>query len=294
MIFRRTDFSRAAAVIGVAVLLSALAGCANIDPPITVENIFLRPSPQIVGTPADVGFPNYETIDVPIGDSRKVSIWWVHADKPKATVVIIPGSDRNKSRYLIGLPVFIPNGYDVILMDYEGFGESTGGKLELSNLLDDGLAVVDYAHSRTDRVVTFGISTGTPVAAWVASQRDLAGCMFEACLILELEPELYLRDYLNLNIPVAWDIAQAYIAPQIPDGFDILKYMPRVDESKFFMHSIQDDVTPFTGGLMVYAAAQDPKQFWTTLGAHGQMIELDPAGYTAKVVGWLDANVAAK
>ena len=60
------------------------------------------------------------------------------------------------------------------------------------------------------------------------------------------------------------------------------------------MHSIQDDVTPFTGGLMVYAAAHDPKQFWTTLGGHGQMIELDPAGYTAKVIGWLDANVATK
>jgi len=281
-------------VVVLAALVGGFAGCSGTEPPITVENIFLRPTARVLGSPADMGCSNFETIDVPISDTRKVSIWWVHAEKPKATVVIIPGSDRNKSRYLIGLPVFIPNGYDVILMDYEGFGESSGGKLELSKLLDDGLAVVDYALSKTDRVVTFGISTGTPVAAWVASQRELAGCIFEACLILELEPELYLRDYLNLNIPVAWDIAQAYIDPQIPDGFDILKYIQRVDESKFFMHSIQDDVTPFTGGMMVYEAARDPKQFWMTLGGHGQMIELDPAGYTAEIIGWLDANVAPK
>src|SRR5262245_53096829 len=100
----------------------AISGCTG-DPPIALNDIFLRPTAEIRGTPGDYGYP-YDELFVPIGDLRKVSIWHVHAEDPKGIVVIIPGSDRNKSRYLIGLPVFIPNGYDVILMDYEGFGES--------------------------------------------------------------------------------------------------------------------------------------------------------------------------
>src|SRR5262245_6933619 len=130
---------RLALVVSLPVLF---LGCAG-EPPVTLDTIFLRPTAEIEGTPGSLGY-RYDELFVPIDETRQVSIWHVHAENPKGIVVIVPGSDRNKSRYLIGLPAFVPFGYDVILMDYEGFGQSPGDN-SLENLLDDGFAVIDYA-----------------------------------------------------------------------------------------------------------------------------------------------------
>jgi uncharacterized protein len=257
--------------------------------PIALNDIFLRPTAEIVGTPADYGYA-YDELFVPIDAQRKISIWHVYAENPKAIVVIIPGSDRNKSRYLIGLPVYIPNGYDVILMDYEGFGASPG-EHTLSNLLDDGLAAVDYALSKHPRVVAFGISTGASPAVEAARNRNLAAVILEASLVLHDEPELYLR-YIGLNIPLLWDIANAYAHPQIPEGFDILSNIGYVDEPKLVMHSTEDDVTTFEAGLRVFTAAVEPKGLFVQHGAHGAMISETFDAYRDQVIGWLDSKLA--
>lgn len=274
----------------VLLLVAALTGC-SAEPLLSLESVFLRPSSEIVGTPADYGY-EFEERFVPIDETRKVSIWHVRADRPKAIVVIVPGSDRNKSRYLIGLPVFIPNGYDVVLMDYEGFGDSPG-RHTLENLIDDGNAVLDYARTQHPTVVGFGVSTGAPIVARAAVDRDLAACLFEGSLILRDEPELYLR-YLGIDVSLFWDIANAVTHPQIPDEFDILRWIARVEEPKLIMHSRDDDVTTYQAGLRVFAAAAEPKTFVEWVGPHGKMIEWDPERYTRTVIDWLDAVIEAK
>lgn len=265
------------------------SGCAT--EPITLNDIFLRPTSEIIGSPADYGY-EYDELFVPIDDTRQVSIWHVKSKDPKAIVVIVPGSDRNKSRYLIGLPAFIPNGYDVILMDYEGFGQSPGTN-ELSNLVDDGYAVIDYALTKHKHVVGFGVSTGAPTVTRVAVDRDLAACIYEGSLILKDEPELYLK-YIGIDVELFWDIANAVTHPQIPDSFDILKWVAQVDEPKLIMHSREDDVTTYEAGVRVFAAAAEPKEFVEFSGAHGKMIELDPEFWTDTVVGFLDGVMANK
>lgn len=274
------------------VFAASVAGCST-EPPISVEKIFLRPTPDVARSPADLGYV-YDAVDVPIAENRHVSIWHVKAESPRGIVVIIPGSDQNKSRYLIGLPVFVPSGFDVILMDYEGFGESSGGPLDLARLLDDGLAVVDYALARHANVVAFGVSTGTPVTAWVAARRELTAVMFEACLILDKEPQLYLEDVLNIEIDVLWEIAELYLTEVVPGGFDIERHVKRVDEPKLFLHSTEDDVTPFRGGKIVFDAAAEPKEFFEMRGGHGEMIELDFETYSARINEWLDRQIPAQ
>lgn len=261
----------------------ALVGCM----PITLSTIFLRPTPDVVGLPDDYGFTDYEEVMVPVADERAVSIWHVHADDPKGIVVIIPGSDRNKARYLVGLPVFVPNGYDTILMDYEGFGDSTGGLLDLARLTEDGQAVLEYAQTQHENVIAFGISTGGPTATWCAAKMDLAAVILEAPLVLADEVELWLRNQ-EVEEAVLWDVANLWVHPQIPDSFDILKWIAFVDEPKLIMQSTEDDTVPFDAGESVFAAASEPKEFFELRGDHGEMVELDPTAYSATIIGWLD------
>jgi alpha-beta hydrolase superfamily lysophospholipase len=264
------------------------AGC-QLEPLIPIDDIFLRPTAEIVGSPADFGF-EYESLFLPIGETRGISAWHVKAADPKGIVVIIPGSDKNKSRYLIGLPVFIPHGYDVILMDYEGFGESPG-EHTLANLIDNGFAAIEYAQSKHPTVIAFGVSTGAPTAIKAAVDKDLAAVLLEAPLILADEPELYLSNIMGIELAFLWNIANAYVHPQIPPGFDILTNAALADEPKLIMCSVDDDVVTFESGLRVFEAAAEPKEFWEMQGDHGGMIMLDFAAYQNRIISWLDATL---
>lgn len=271
-------------VIGIGLFCT---GC-QIEPPIPLDDIFLRPTEKIAGTPEDYGYA-YESLFLPIGESRGISVWHVKSDDPKAVVVIIPGSDRNKSRYVIALPVFIPQGYDVILMDYEGFGESPG-EHKLQNLIDDGFAAIEYAQSKHPNVIAFGVSTGAPTAIRAATEKDLAAVLLEAPLILADETELYLRS-IGIDLPAIWNIANLYVHPQIPPDFDILRHAVTVEEPKLIMCSVDDDVVTYESGVRVFNAAAEPKIFWEMQGKHGGMIELDFDAYQKKIIGWLDATL---
>lgn len=269
---------------------TVVAGCP--DQKFALETVFLRPSAEIEATPGDFGF-DFEDVSLPISDTRTVSIWRVRAADPKGVVVIIPGSDRNKARYLVTLPVFIPNGYDVILMDYEGFGNSSAGPLDFDRLSQDGEAVVDYARQKHKSIIVFGVSTGAAIATDIAARCELAALILEAPLILLLEPQLWLKDN-GLYIPPLWQIAFAWMEPQVPDSFRILENIPGVEEPKLILHSREDDVVPLTAGELVFDLAREPKTFFEMRGGHGEMIEIEPELYTKTVINWLDATVASQ
>ena len=263
------------------------AGCDD-QPLLPLDEVFLRPTPNILATPGDFGY-EFETLLLPIGETRGISVWHVKTTNPKGIVVVIPGADKNKSRYLVGLPVFIPNGYDVVLMDYEGFGESPG-EHTLDNLIEDGYTAIEYAQSKHPVVIAFGVSTGAPTAVRAAVDKDLAAVILEAPLILADEPELYLRE-MGVNLAFIWNIANGYVRAQIPAGFDILTYAQSVDEPKLIMCSVDDDVVTFESGVRVFAAAAEPKEFWEMQGGHGEMITLDFEAYQERVISWLNATL---
>jgi fermentation-respiration switch protein FrsA (DUF1100 family) len=261
-----------------------IAGCGHIP---TLDEVILRPNPTITQTPADSGY-QYEEITLPVADDRSIVAWYIPSPQSKALVVLLPGSDANKGLYCEGIPVFNPFGYDILIADYEGFGSSPGTR-SLQACLDDAYALIDYAQTRHSKVFVFGVSVGTPLAIRVAADHDLAGIVLEGTFNAKREAELWLKDN-QLGFLPFWYIGNAYIYPQTPEGFDVLKYVQQVYEPKFFMHSPEDTVTPYDGAVEVFDAAPDPKDFWTMQGDHGRMIRLDPQEYIAHLIGWLDSH----
>ncbi len=267
-------------------LLVFLAGC--YVP--TLDDILLRPSSVLDHTPDELGY-SYQQLELSITEDRSIIIWHVFSQQSKGLILIVPGSDANKSRYVEHLPIFIDNGYDVILMDYEGFGNSPGHK-KLEYAIDDAFAAAQYAQTQHETVVCLGISLGAPLVARIASEMEFSACIFEASLILFQEAQLWLQEQ-GLDVPLFWGIAGLYMNPQIPQDYDILKYVPLVTEPKLFMHSTEDQTTPYSGGLLVYEAAGDPKELWTMIGDHGKMARIDPELYAENVMGYLDRTLGS-
>ncbi len=253
-----------------------------------LDDLFLRPSSRSYGTPKTHGF-DFEEVILPITDERHISIWHVFAEDPKAIIVIVPGSDANKSRYTEILPILVPNGYDVILIDYEGYGDSPG-YADLNFLMDDAKAVFEYAVDRHEKVIGFGVSIGTPILARMAAEFELAACIFEGTLILKDEPRLWLERW-SLDIEQVYIPANLWVSFQVPFSYDIDFWITLVSESKFFIHSIEDNITPYQGGWRIFEAASEPKDFWTVWGEHGRIVRLETDLYENTIISWIEKNV---
>ncbi len=266
---------------GLVPALLLLCGCPEIP---TLDDVILRPSDTLKATPADEGYA-YDEIELPISETRSFVIWHIYSEESKALALIMPGSDANKSRYLVSLPMLIPEGYDVILLDYEGFGDSPG-ELSLSNTVDVSEVAAEYALSQHDKVVVIGASLGTPLTMKLAVEHEFEAIALEGTLILERIASLWL---LDRGLPDLGGIANLWILPQTPPAFDILEYAPQVTEPKLFLHSVEDEVTPFAGGREVFDISQGPKEFYEMIGEHGQMIEIEPEAYYERMVTFLDA-----
>lgn len=261
-----------------------LAGCGAVP---TLDEIILEPDEEEYVRPDELGY-DYQEIFLAITDSRSICVWHVFTTTPprKGILVILPGSDGNQGKYAQGLPLFIPNGYDVVLVDYEGYGQSPGTR-SLEHVIDDAFAALHYALGEDDVVFGLGGSLGTPALARAAADLGLTGCIFDSTLVLNREVPLWLDD-ANLALPFLVFLGQAYVLPQIPDDYYIVDWIVSVDEPKLFIHSREDDVTPFDGAVEVYLAANDPKDFWITFGSHGDAVYLAPIEYAVQVVGWMD------
>jgi uncharacterized protein len=266
-------------------LLVWVAGCGAQTP---LEALILRPLFTMPKTPTDYGY-QYQEYSVPVAEDRSVVVWHVPTDQSKALAVVIPGNTFDKSWYTMALPVLADNGYDMLFMDYEGFGNSPG-VATLQHTIDDALAVVKHAQTLHPKVVLFGPSLGSPPAVRAAAEYNVTALMLEGSLILGQEPGLWLEQN-HLGFPPIAAASDWFVQAQLPEGYDILKYIALVDAPKLIIHSTEDTVVPFVSGQMVYAAASEPKTFVEERYDHGKMVVMEPKVYTQTMVGWLDAVI---
>jgi hypothetical protein len=119
----------------------------------------------------------------------------------RGIVLYFHGNKKNISWYSKYIPYFTRHGYQVIMIDYPGYGKSRG-KLTEQKLYDWALQAYKLAIGRfpADSIIIYGKSMGTGIAAQLASVRD--------CKRLILETPYYdfpavIKQYLPVY-PVRW------------------------------------------------------------------------------------------
>ena len=121
--------------------------------------------------PADYAYDwgREEMIDV--GDGVELSTVWVDKPDERGVVLYFHGNvgDNNRGRYQLRPILDLP--YDVVSVDYRGFGKSTGAPSSDQQLLDDVQAVYDRvkADYPEDRIHLLGYSLGSGMAAYLAA-----------------------------------------------------------------------------------------------------------------------------
>lgn len=124
----------------------------------------------------------FKQVDVPLDNETNLSIvqFTVPDSLNKGVVLYFHGNKGNINRYAPFATHFTRNNYEVWMIDYPGFGKTTG-KISVERMYSDALILYRMARSRftTDSIIIYGKSLGTGIASQLAAIRDCRQLILE-------------------------------------------------------------------------------------------------------------------
>ena len=93
------------------------------------------PDKHLSNTPSVFGL-EYASINIPASDGETLHGWWVPVADAKGTVLLFHGNAGNISHRINYLTMFSKLGYNTLLLDYRGYGQSSGKPSESGTYLD--------------------------------------------------------------------------------------------------------------------------------------------------------------
>jgi len=248
-------------------------------PPPTLNT--LAPIPSWIGL-------SYEDVKLETSQEKPVFGWFIPAEGSKATVLIHHGAVTNRSFTFAHYSLLHELGYNVMVYDYQGFGENWNSA-NLNTILSDANTALSYLQQRTgsgtDRIILFGISLGTlPAIAQAASSPDqVVGVILEGSFTIEIIPPW--------SLLLAGIIPWANAIDHAPQELDPTQYIDHITIPKLFLQSREDLVTPFSGAQQLCDQAPEPKQFVELIGQHTLAVLHDPK-YAEYLKTFLDGLAA--
>jgi pimeloyl-ACP methyl ester carboxylesterase len=164
--------------LGIAAIIYVVIGAALY---FLQEKILFRPQKLAYDHKYNFSVP-YKEINLRVTDDKSIGIvqFTVPDSVCKGVVLYFHGNKRNIERYAPYATNFTKNNYEVWMMDYPGYGKSTGERTE-QILYSDALEIYKMATARFshDSIIIYGKSMGTGIAAQLASIRDCKRLIME-------------------------------------------------------------------------------------------------------------------
>lgn len=226
------------------------------------SRLIFFPSPTVTVTPAYYDVP-YQEVWLPIPPqlaSRdqvqdRVHGWWMPATpSPLGTLLYFHGNGGNVSSNVALAARFHRMGLSVLLIDYRGYGKSTGGFPHEAQVYEDARSAWTYLTATQEispeEIVIFGQSLGGAIAIELAVQHPHARALIVEGSFTSLPAMAKHLGWTNL-VPVDWLLTQQ---------FDSLAKVPALQIPTLYIHGTADQVVPFPMSQALYAATPEPKQ----------------------------------
>jgi hypothetical protein len=214
------------------------------------------PSREILLTPRSAGIA-FEEVTFSSEDGVKLQGWFIPNPSARRNLLYFQGNAGNMSGRIDKIRQFHAMGFNVLMFNYRGYGQSAGRPSE-QGVYRDGRAAFDQLASRADvggmPIVLYGSSIGGAVAIDVATRRKPAALITEAT-------------FSSMK-----DMARRYY-PFVPSfmlslRFDSDRKVALITCPKLFIHSPQDEIVPFALAQKLFASAAEPKEFLEDQGGH--------------------------
>lgn len=254
-------------IVAALALLLSLSACSS---------LLFYPEPGLPFTPERAKL-EYRDVTLNTADGLKLHAWWLPAKAGvplKGTVLHLHGNGGNLAWHLGGSWWLPEQGYQVLLVDYRGYGLSQG-EPSLPAVYQD----VDAAFTWLDQapevqgkpLIVLGQSLGGALAIHYLVEHPERQRQLKA-IVLDGVPASY-RDVGQYALSTSWLTwpLQVPLSWLVPDADSAIHAIPRLTGvPKLLYHSIDDPIVPLSNGIRLYQAAPAPRVLQLTRGGHVQ------------------------
>jgi dipeptidyl aminopeptidase/acylaminoacyl peptidase len=257
----------------------------------------------LVGTPADLGL-QYETVTFESDADHIPLQGWYLPSRGERAIIMVHGIGQNRWNAWERVPqkaqLFVEHGFDVLVFDLRGHGQSGGDRLGFGWLeRNDVLGAVAYVESRgvaPGRIGVQGHSYGAATGLLTAAvDSDIAAVVADSAFAdirSLLDREVQLRGYPPIFAPGVGLATHRF-------GIDLDQVAPLAEVAKIaprpilFIHGTADERIPVDNSRRLFAAAgNETDELWIVPGAaHVQAFAVKPELYAQKVLAFFDANL---
>ncbi len=123
----------------------------------------------------------FTEVNLKTADGQTLNAVHFTLEKPKGVILFFHGNKGNLTRWGTIVPYLLAYNYEVFVMDYRGYGKSTGAFNE-ANMYTDALLAYEHVKQQytEDQIVVYGRSLGSTFAAHVASKNSPKHVVLEA------------------------------------------------------------------------------------------------------------------
>ncbi len=213
----------------------------------------------------------YKDVWLQTRDGVRLHAWMIPAENERGVLLFLHGNAGNISHRMDSIRIFHELGLSVLILDYRGYGQSEGRPDEQGTYLDARAAwewlTVDRGVA-SDRIIVFGRSLGSAVAAELATHVRPAAVILESAFTSMPDLAAELMPWL----PVRWLLRFDY---------NTLSRAPLIESPVLIVHSRDDELVPFSHGEQVFAALIARRHFLAIQGGHNDGFMRSRSDYVA-------------
>ena len=237
-------------LLALVALASVTAGCRD-----SIEGHFIyHPSRTLSADPSSVGLA-FRDIVFTAADGVRLHGWLIPGRTPTTLLYSHGNAGNIAGRVTIARLLADQLGVGVFMYDYRGYGRSEGAPSE-PGLVSDALgarAALLREGVAAEHIVYFGRSLGAAVTM------DLALAHPPRAVVLE-SPFASVRAVANTVLPGVGSLFRT--------RWDSLAKVPSLRAPLLVLHGDADETIPYAQGRALFAAAPEPKTFFTIRGGH--------------------------
>jgi alpha-beta hydrolase superfamily lysophospholipase len=183
-------------------------------------------------------------------------------EEPKGLILYFHGNTGNMNRWSPVAEELTTYNFDVLVVDYRGFGKSSGRRSE-ETLHQDAQQIYDYALTLVpkEKLVVYGRSLGSGLAVKVAAENSPDRLVLETPYYHLLGVVFHHFPFLPVRLILRYH-------------FRSDKWMPKVTCPVIIFHGTKDRIVPYKSGLKLYNRIDkevDGSMVTLAKGKHGNL-----------------------
>jgi len=200
-------------------------------------------------------------------DEFKIVGWQITSNNDSLSspwLLFFHGNASNISArdYITRYKFFSNLGFNILSVDYRGYGESEGTASE-QGLYKDAMVCYSYLvatkNISPERIIIYGHSLGAAVAVDLAAKVNAAALIIEGAF--RSIPDMTRQFYPFIPADLL-----------VKNRFESINKIDKITYPKLIIHSPTDNVVPYGEGQTLFEKAVSPKSFYKITGNHDEAL----------------------